>query len=311
MALLLGAEEKPADVAGAAQPAPQLCHTLEDRELGLGRPRRRPPPHRRLLDAHEDKLVTQPLMEQPCRIPGSAKSTFLMAFSGDGSRIASTHGDHNIYVTEVSSGALLNTLRGHPRSPWCVAFHPTNSQLIASGCLGGQVRVWDLHNEEPFVHCSTLRARERLRYVKFDPLGYKLITAISNVAPPWQDSQEPVLRARPAAPAPAADSPPPAPAGSGPPAADRADPAGGHRLLESAHRSLTLRYAQLHAQFLSLRHQRSLERSLRQVGVPVRPAAPRSVPAHTVCCPILFLFAFYTLLLDCSLLFQVTIELFS
>ena len=61
------------------------------------------------------------------------------------SRIASTHGDHNIYVTEVSSGALLNTLRGHPRSPWCVAFHPTNSQLIASGCLGGQVRVWDLH----------------------------------------------------------------------------------------------------------------------------------------------------------------------
>ena len=61
------------------------------------------------------------------------------------SRIASTHGDHNIYVTDVASGALLNTLRGHPRSPWCVAFHPTNSQLIASGCLGGEVRVWDLH----------------------------------------------------------------------------------------------------------------------------------------------------------------------
>ncbi|XP_037089727.1 activating molecule in BECN1-regulated autophagy protein 1-like [Pollicipes pollicipes] len=145
-----------------------------------------------------------------------------MAFSGDGSRIASTHGDHNIYVTDMESGALLNTLRGHPRSPWCVAFHPTNSQLIASGCLGGQVRVWDLHggserwqadathviaslafhpvdhvlviatgnhlyfwnwqSTEPFVQCSTLRAKERLRYVKFDPLGHKLITAISNVA---------------------------------------------------------------------------------------------------------------------------------
>ena len=37
------------------------------------------------------------------------------------------------------------TLSGHPRTPWCIAFHPTFNQILASGCLGGQVRVWDLH----------------------------------------------------------------------------------------------------------------------------------------------------------------------
>lgn len=53
--------------------------------------------------------------------------------------VASTHGDHNIYITELSSGKLINTLRGHPRTPWCIAFHPTSSEVLASGCLGGQV----------------------------------------------------------------------------------------------------------------------------------------------------------------------------
>ena len=91
------------------------------------------------------------------------------------------------------------------------------------------------------------------RYVKFDPLGFKLITAISIVSPPPQENPEPLLRqARPAA---AADPPPPG-----------AGAAGGGGVLESAHRNLTHRYVQLQAQFRALRQQRTLERSLRQVG---------------------------------------------
>ena len=30
------------------------------------------------------------------------------------------------------------------RTPWCVAFHPSHEGLLASGCLGGHVRIWDL-----------------------------------------------------------------------------------------------------------------------------------------------------------------------
>ena len=60
------------------------------------------------------------------------------------SKVASTHGDHNIYVTEVKTGKCLCTLKGHGRTPWCVAFHPSSNEVLASGCLAGEVRIWDM-----------------------------------------------------------------------------------------------------------------------------------------------------------------------
>lgn len=59
-------------------------------------------------------------------------------------KVASTHGNHNVYITEIATGKNIRILSGHPRTPWCIAFHPSCSQILASGCLGGQVRVWDL-----------------------------------------------------------------------------------------------------------------------------------------------------------------------
>ena len=73
MALFLGSEEKPAEVAAAAAPAPHLCYTLEDRALGVRRHRHGPRPESRLLDAHEDKLVTQPLIEQVCHLANDVR----------------------------------------------------------------------------------------------------------------------------------------------------------------------------------------------------------------------------------------------
>ncbi|KAG5878984.1 hypothetical protein JTB14_019641 [Gonioctena quinquepunctata] len=143
-----------------------------------------------------------------CEMPGMPRSTFLMVFSPDGSKVASTHGNHNIYITDLRNGKNIKTLVGHPRTPWCIAFHPTSDQIVASGCLGGQVRIWDLsggsevwtavnqtviaslafhpndrvlaiatHNgvyfwdwsqPEPFVHAATYNVKEKVRYVAFD-----------------------------------------------------------------------------------------------------------------------------------------------
>ncbi|XP_050307428.1 uncharacterized protein LOC126744130 [Anthonomus grandis grandis] len=169
----------------------------------------------------EDQLVRkQDLKEMRCEMPGHPRSTFLMVFSPDGRRSASTHGNHSIYVTDLRSGKNIKTLVGHPRTPWCIAFHPTSDQIVASGCLGGQVRIWDLSggsevwttatesviasiafhpndrilviatlNEvyfwdwsrpEPFVHVATSNQKEKVRYVAFDKLGHKLITGIAN-----------------------------------------------------------------------------------------------------------------------------------
>ncbi|KAK1743747.1 WD40 repeat domain-containing protein, partial [Skeletonema marinoi] len=53
------------------------------------------------------------------------------------------HGDHTVKITCAHTGKLLRQLEGHPRTPWTVKYHPTNYRIVASGCLGCQVRVWD------------------------------------------------------------------------------------------------------------------------------------------------------------------------
>ncbi|CAH1966553.1 unnamed protein product [Acanthoscelides obtectus] len=170
--------------------------------------------------AEEEFIRKKDYEELRCEMPGVPRSTFLMVFSPDGSKVASTHGNHNIYITDIKSGKNIKTLVGHPRTPWCIAFHPTSDQIVASGCLGGQVRIWDLsggsevwtaahqtviaslafhpndrvlviatYNEvyfwdwsqpEPFVHAATSNPKEKVRYVAFDNLGHKLITGIAN-----------------------------------------------------------------------------------------------------------------------------------
>ncbi|GMI49214.1 hypothetical protein TrCOL_g10770 [Triparma columacea] len=64
---------------------------------------------------------------------------------------ATTHGDHTVKVISTATFKVEKELKGHPRTPWCVKFHPTNPDLLASGCLGMQVRIWDLPSS------STLR----------------------------------------------------------------------------------------------------------------------------------------------------------
>ncbi|XP_037109380.1 activating molecule in BECN1-regulated autophagy protein 1b isoform X1 [Syngnathus acus] len=168
----------------------------------------------------EEKVCGMKWQSQKVELPDSPRSTFLLAFSPDRTLMASTHVNHNIYITEVKTGKCLHSLVGHRRTPWCVTFHPTIPGLVASGCLDGEVRIWDLHggseswftdsnvaiaslafhptaqllliatnNElhfwdwsrpEPFAAVKTGSDAERVRLVRFDPLGHNLLTAILN-----------------------------------------------------------------------------------------------------------------------------------
>ncbi|CAN7997454.1 unnamed protein product [Ixodes hexagonus] len=193
---------------------------LRLREQGQG-PRR--PTHTLRFDKMaEDRAAYYELEETACKLPASVRSTFLMAFSPDCTKVASTHGDHRIHVCEVSTGKLAHTLEGHPRTPWCLAFHPTSNHILASGCLAGQVRVWDLrggsevwtspqgtvisslafHPWEPLLAiasanrvvlwhwrkgralatCKTASDREKVRFVQFSG-GTSLVTGITNLDP--------------------------------------------------------------------------------------------------------------------------------
>ncbi len=65
----------------------------------------------------EERLITkEPLRVLPCKLLGNqTRCTFLMVFSPDKELLASTHGDHNIYISEVKTGECIQTLKGHPR----------------------------------------------------------------------------------------------------------------------------------------------------------------------------------------------------
>uniref|UniRef100_A0A3B5MPA6 Autophagy/beclin-1 regulator 1b n=1 Tax=Xiphophorus couchianus TaxID=32473 RepID=A0A3B5MPA6_9TELE len=180
----------------------------------------------------EEKVRWMKWQSQKVELPDSPRSTFLLAFSPDRSLMASTHVNHNIYITEVKTGKCLHSLVGHRRTPWCVTFHPTIPGLVASGCLDGEVRIWDLHggseswftesnvaiaslafhptaqllliatnNElhfwdwsrpEPFAVVKTGSDTERVRLVRFDPLGHNLLTAIVNPSNQQEDSEVPM-----------------------------------------------------------------------------------------------------------------------
>ncbi|XP_066525522.1 activating molecule in BECN1-regulated autophagy protein 1B isoform X1 [Hoplias malabaricus] len=176
----------------------------------------------------EERTRWMKLQSQKVELPDNPRSTFLLAFSPDRNLMASTHVNHNIYITEVKTGKCLHSLVGHRRTPWCLTFHPTIPGLVASGCLDGEVRIWDLHggseswftegnvaiaslafhptaqllliatnNElhfwdwsrpEPFAVVKTGSETERVRLVRFDPLGHNLLTAIVN--PSNQQNEE-------------------------------------------------------------------------------------------------------------------------
>ncbi len=91
-------------------------------------PRERQDSYRRREDADETEY---------------AVSTISIAFSPDGRTVASTHGDHTVKISCCNTGTLIRSLEGHPRTPWTVKYHPTKSNIVASGCLGYQVRLWD------------------------------------------------------------------------------------------------------------------------------------------------------------------------
>ncbi|XP_078586695.1 activating molecule in BECN1-regulated autophagy protein 1-like isoform X1 [Branchiostoma floridae x Branchiostoma japonicum] len=190
---------------------------LQGREVGA--PGQYTPPALRFLA--EDKAALFSQDNQAVKLPGDARTTFLMAFSHDGTLMASSHGDHNIHVTDLRTGKCIRTLVGHSRTPWCVTFHPSSNEILASGCLDGEVRVWDLHGgserwtsesntviasltfhpldqvlviatgnalhfwdwsqDKPFAYVKTARETEKIRLVKFDPLGHHLLTGIANV----------------------------------------------------------------------------------------------------------------------------------
>lgn len=107
-------------------------------------------------------------------LPPNTKCTISIDFSPDRRRFASTHGDHTVKIVDFSESRVVATLRGHPRTPWTVKFHPTDLDVVASGCLGFQTRIWNVSTERCVYRTEFDRA---IISLSFHPAGDILAVA--------------------------------------------------------------------------------------------------------------------------------------
>ncbi|GMI95875.1 hypothetical protein like AT1G04140 [Hibiscus trionum] len=83
-----------------------------------------------------------------CQLLPPPRSTIAAAFSPDGKTLASTHGDHTVKIIDCQTGNCLKVLNGHRRTPWVVRFHPLYPEILASGSLDHEVRLWNANTAE-------------------------------------------------------------------------------------------------------------------------------------------------------------------
>ena len=95
-----------------------------------------------------------------------------VAFSPDGTTLASASSDKTVKIWNVAEGRLLKTLTGHGDWVVGVAFSP-DGQLLASASRDGTVKVWDALTGEEL---ATLPHDDGVLAVAFDPSGRLLAT---------------------------------------------------------------------------------------------------------------------------------------
>ncbi|TKW16114.1 hypothetical protein SEVIR_5G278100v4 [Setaria viridis] len=83
-----------------------------------------------------------------CPLLPPPRSTIAAAFSPDGKTLVSTHGDHTVKIIDCHTGKCLKVLSGHRRTPWVVRYHPLYSDILASGSLDHEVRLWDANTSD-------------------------------------------------------------------------------------------------------------------------------------------------------------------
>ncbi|MCP4345428.1 MAG: tetratricopeptide repeat protein [Desulfobacterales bacterium] len=91
-----------------------------------------------------------------------------LAFSPDGTRLASGSSDNTIRLWDVKNGTLQKTLVNHTDKVWSVAFSPDGA-LLASGAADNMIRLWDAKNG---YDLNIVKGhKDEVRSVAFSPDG--------------------------------------------------------------------------------------------------------------------------------------------
>jgi hypothetical protein len=114
----------------------------------------------------EPEEATAPHGHPVATLRGHASWVISVAFSPDGTRLASGSRDHTVRLWDAATGECLKTLRGHTSTVECVAFSPDGKQVASAG-KDKAIRLWDAATGEPIKallgHIDGVRAVAFLR----------------------------------------------------------------------------------------------------------------------------------------------------
>ncbi|KAK6170925.1 hypothetical protein SNE40_019206 [Patella caerulea] len=165
----------------------KLNQYLQQREIGFARKTNRLKSTKGSETLVSNENGVNSFKNYPCKLSGQPRATFLVDFSTDRTKAASTHGDHSVRVSDIVSGKCTHVLVGHPRTPWCLAFHPSSNDILASGCLGGEVRIWDLLGGGSEIWQAPNNTV--IASLTFHPTDHVLLFATSNCVYFWDWSE--------------------------------------------------------------------------------------------------------------------------
>ena len=106
--------------------------------------------------------------------PGHLDSVLNVAWSPDGTRIASGGHDSTVQIFDTRTGKRILTYRGHSGEVFAVAWSPDGTR-IASGSFDNTVQVWNAYNEARILiyygHSNSVYS------VAWSPDGTRIISA--------------------------------------------------------------------------------------------------------------------------------------
>ncbi|MEO0561043.1 MAG: TIR domain-containing protein [Chloroflexota bacterium] len=135
------------------------------------------PPHKLITPENADDLVSK------YEFIAHTDAVYAVAFSADGSLLASASGDKTVRLYNLIEGEALALLRGHQAAVRDVAFHPQGTH-IASASADCTVRLWGIRQNRDIERLDA--AEDWVLRVAFSPKGDTLAaTSVSEMTALW------------------------------------------------------------------------------------------------------------------------------